>query len=96
MPVFCDECCPKRCIDSAKLRRGDGKTNSGTAGARNPLNTCVLRGICTGIPGIETQQGRLLGRYGGINEDFVLVEGWGECKAEGSQEMVEGVGKALV
>src|SRR4051812_6545571 len=37
-----------------------------------------------------------LGRYGGINEDFVLVGGWGECKADGSQEMVEGVGKVLV
>jgi hypothetical protein len=37
-----------------------------------------------------------LGRYGGINEDFVLVDGWGECEADGSQEMVEGVGKALV
>ena len=37
-----------------------------------------------------------LGRYGGINEDFVLVDGWGECEAEGSQELVEGVGKALV
>jgi len=39
---------------------------------------------------------QVLGRYGGINEDFVLVDGWGECEAEGSQEMVEGVGKALV
>ena len=37
-----------------------------------------------------------LGRYGDINEDFVLVDGWGECEAEGSQEIVEGVGKALV
>ena len=37
-----------------------------------------------------------LGRYGGINEDFVLVDGWGECEAEGSQEMVEVVGEALV
>ena len=37
-----------------------------------------------------------LGRYGGINEDFVLVDGWGECEADGSQEMVEGVGKVLV
>jgi hypothetical protein len=37
-----------------------------------------------------------LGRHGGINEDFVLVGGWGECEAEGSQEMVEGVGNALV
>src|SRR5436305_1258682 len=25
MPVFSDECCPKRWIYSAKLRRGDGK-----------------------------------------------------------------------
>jgi hypothetical protein len=39
---------------------------------------------------------RRLSRYGGINEDFVLVDGWGECEAEGSQEIVEGVGKALV
>ena len=37
-----------------------------------------------------------LGRYGGINEDFVLVDRWGEGKAEGSQEMVEGVGKTQV
>ena len=37
-----------------------------------------------------------LGRYGGINEDFVLVERWGEGEADGSQEMVEGVGKTLV
>jgi hypothetical protein len=34
--------------------------------------------------------------YGGINEDIVLVDGWGEGKADGSQEMIEGVGKTLV
>ena len=38
----------------------------------------------------------LLGRYGGINEDFVLVDEWGEYETDGSQEMVEGVGEALV
>src|SRR5436305_11675234 len=45
---------------------------------------------------VSTHLRRVLGRYGGINEDFVLVGGWGECKADGSQEMVEGVGKVLV
>jgi hypothetical protein len=32
----------------------------------------------------------------GINGDFVLVDGCGECKPDGSQEMAEGVGEALV
>jgi hypothetical protein len=46
---------------------------------------------------VRTQPNRPpLGRYGGINEDFVLVDGWGECEADGSQEMVESVGKALI
>ena len=39
---------------------------------------------------------RSLGRYGGVNEDFVLVDEWGEYETDGSQEMVEGVGNALV
>ena len=47
------------------------------------------------IPAFAGMTGTL-GRYGGINEDFVLVERWGEGEADGSQEMVEGVGKTLV
>jgi hypothetical protein len=52
----------------------------------------AFRAVKPQLPGSSLE----LGRYGGVNEDFVLVDGWGECKAEGSQETVEGVGKALV
>jgi len=37
-----------------------------------------------------------LGRYGGINEDFVLVDGGSKGKANGVQEPVKGGVEALV
>src|SRR5260370_27240202 len=59
--------------------------------ASTPASNCPA-GATFSQPGLR----KSVGRYGGLNGDFVLVEGQGEVEADGVDELVEVGGDSLI